>query len=174
MHHVTVTWHSVFLEQCTQEKRHTPRHIWGQLISFCCLLTSQTNLHKKIDTHQSVTHLVGSGIRLYDNSARAELDGYATNNIGYIVGLRHRQRFMHNLPVSATVSYAPTKLRIYDKAVTVCDHRTSPLRITLELLSLEPCGYLHMYAYGKSNTHCRRRFQLWGECLRLRHHIMTS
>ena len=57
---------------------------------------------------------------------------------------------------------------------TLWDHRTSPLRITLELLSLEPRGCLHMHAYGKLNTHRRRRVQIWGACLGLRHHIMTS
>ena len=60
--------------------------------------------------HQSVTGLAGVG-RLYDSPAQAELLGYATYNAAY-VGLRHRHRFVHNLPVSATVPYAPTKLRI--------------------------------------------------------------
>ena len=35
--------------------------------------------------------------------------------LSLFVGLRHRQRFVHNLPVSATAPYAPTKLRISDK-----------------------------------------------------------
>ena len=35
---------------------------------------------------------------------------------------------------------------------TLCDHRTSPLRITFELLSLEPRGCLHMHAYMASRT----------------------
>ena len=46
---------------------------------------------------------------------------------------------------------------------TLCDHRTYPLRITFELLSLEPRGYLgytFMHMAGKSNTHRRRRPQL--------------
>ena len=74
-----------------------------------------------------------------------------------IVGLRHRQLFVHNLPVSATVPYAPNETSDLRQNWTLCDHRTSPLRITFELLSLEPRGCLHMHAYGKSNTHCRCR-----------------
>ena len=60
-----------------------------------------------------MTDLAGVGTRLYDSTVRAELYGYAANNVA--LGLRHRQPFVHNLRVSATVPYAPTKLRIWDK-----------------------------------------------------------
>ena len=62
-----------------------------------------------------MTGLAAVGTRLYDSPARAELYGYAANNVAYCAGLRHRQRFVHILPVSATVPYAPTKLRIQYK-----------------------------------------------------------
>ena len=66
-----------------KKQRYTARHVSWRLSSFCCLLTSQTNLHKQFDTHQSVTGLAGVGIRLYDSPARAELYGYrrSTNNL---------------------------------------------------------------------------------------------
>ena len=57
-----------------KKQRHIPRHVSGRLSSFCCLLTSQTNLHKTI-----LVRTNGVGTRLYDSPARAEL--YATNNL---------------------------------------------------------------------------------------------
>ena len=83
MHYVTITGHSPSdkSDSVHKKQRHTPRHVSGGLSSFCCLLTSQTNLHKKIDTHQSVTGLAGVGTRLNDSPAGAELYGYATNNL---------------------------------------------------------------------------------------------
>ena len=81
MHYVTVTGHS---DGVHKKQRHTPGHVSGRLSSFCCLLTRQTNLHKNnFDTHQSVTGLARVGTRLYDSPARAELYGYATNNVAY-------------------------------------------------------------------------------------------
>ena len=82
MHYVTVTGHSPS-DGVHKKQRHTPRHVSGRLSSFCFLLTSQTNLHKTIliRTNQSVTDLAGVGTRLYDSPVRAELYGYATNNV---------------------------------------------------------------------------------------------
>ena len=63
MHYVTVTGHS---DGVHKKQRHTPRHVSGRLSSFCCLLTTQTNLH----LNNFVTGLAGVGTRLYDSPAR--------------------------------------------------------------------------------------------------------
>ena len=139
----------------------------------CCLLTSQTNLHKTIlmRTNHAVTGLDGVGTRLYDSPARAELYGYATNNVAYCRP-SSSAAFRAQLTGERDRPLCSNETSDIRQNWTLCDHRTSPLHITFELLSLEPRGYLHMHAYGKSNTHRRRRSRLWGACLGL--HIMTS
>ena len=119
-----------------------------------------------------MTGLAGVGTRLYDSPSRAELYGYATNDAAYCrpsssAAFRAQLTGERDRPLCSNET---SDLR---QNWTLCDHRTSPLRIMFELLSLEPRGYLHMYANGKSNTHRRRRPQLWGACLGLGHHIMT-
>ena len=115
--------------------------------------------------------LAGVGTQLYDSPAGAELYGYRlrkTCRSSSSAAFRAQFTGERNRPL---YSNETSDLR---QNWTLCDHRTSPLRITLELLSLEPRGYLHVHAYGKSNTHRRRRPQIWGACLGLRHHIVTS
>ena len=79
-----------------KKQRHTPRNVSG-----------------RFDTHQSVTGLADVETRLH-MTALLGMNSMDTvyEQLSLIVGLRHRQRFVHNLPVSATVPYAPTKLRI--------------------------------------------------------------
>ena len=74
-----------------------------------------------------------------------------------IVGLRHRQRFVHNLPVSVAVTYAPKKLRIQDKTATLCDLPTSPQPVTFELGT--SWAFTHACTWQVVNTHRRRHPQ---------------
>ena len=53
------------------------------MVKFILLFTDKPNepAQNNFDTHQSVTGLAGVRTRLYDSPARAELYGYATNNL---------------------------------------------------------------------------------------------
>ena len=108
MYYVTVTGHS---DGVHKKQRHAPRHVSGRLSSFCCLLTSQTYLQQTILIRTRPS-------RCRDSTIWQPCSGWTLatlRTLKPIVGLRHRQRFVHNLPVSATVPFAPTKFRIQDK-----------------------------------------------------------
>ena len=174
MHYVTITGHSPsdMSDGVHKKQRHTQRHVSGRLSPFCCLLTSQTNMHKQFwypPISDRPSRCRDSTI--HDSPARAELYGYrlrTTCRSSSSAAFRAQLTAERDRPLCSNET---SDLR---QNWTLCDHRTSPFRITFELLSLEPRVYLHMHAYGKSNTHRRRRPQMWGGCLGLRQHIMTS
>ena len=180
MHYVTITGHSPsgMSHGVHKKQRHTPRHVSGRLSSFCCLLTSQT-------TWTCTKQFWYAPIS--DRPSRCRGSTIWQPCLGWtlwlryeqhslIVGLRHRlAAFRAQLTGERDRPLCPNETLDLRQNWTLCNHRTSPLRITFELLSLEPRGYLHMHAYVKSNTHRLRRPQIWGACLgSLRHHIMTS
>ena len=93
-----------------KKQRHTQRHVSGRVHSVVYWQAKLTNTNN-FDTHQSVTGLAGVGTRLTALLGLNSMDN-VYEQLSLIVGLRHWQRFVHNLPESATVPYAPTKLRI--------------------------------------------------------------
>ena len=159
-----------------KKRRHTPRHVSGRFFYWQAKLTCTKQFwYAPISDRPSrcldyMTALFGTACSGWTLWLRYE-------QRSLIVGLRHRQLFVHNLQPNTGERDRPlcsNETSDLTQNWTLCDHRTSPLRITFELLSLEPRGCLHMHAYGKSNTHCRCRVQIWEACLGLRHHIMTS
>ena len=143
MHYVTITEHSPsdMSDGVHKKQRHTPRHVSGRLSSFCCLLTSQTNLHKQFWYHQSVTGLAGVGTRLYGKQSHNIHQYWVTvitallglnsmdtvyEQLSLIIGLRHRQLFVHNIPVSATAPFDPTNFGFKTKLNIVWPSDYSP------------------------------------------------
>ena len=171
MHYVTVTGHSPS-DGVHKKQRHTPRHVSGRLSSFCFYWQAKLTCTKQF-WYAPIS----------DRPSRCRDSTIWQHCSGWTLWLRCEQRSLRS---SSSAAFRAQLTGERDRPLcsnetsdlrqnwTLFDHWTSPLRITFELLSLEPRGYLHMHAYGKSNTHRRRRVQIWGACLGQRHHITTS
>ena len=156
MHYVTITGHSPsdMSDGVHKKQRHTPRHVSGRLSSFCCLLTSQTNLHKQF----WYPPISDRPSRCRDSTIWQPCSGWTLwlryEQRSLIVGLCHRQRFVHNLPVSATVPYTPMKLRISDKTEHCVTIGLLPFVSRLSWWAWNHAGiYTCMHMNGKSNEH---------------------
>ena len=163
MHYVTITGHSPsdMSHGVHKKQRHTPRHVSGRLSSFCCLLTSQTNLHK-LFWYPPISDRPS---RCRDSTIWQPCSGWtlwipSTNNLALNYRSSSSAAFRAQLTGERDRPLCSNETSDLRQNWTLCDQRTSSLRITFELLSLEPRGYLvHMHAYGKSNTYRRRRPQ---------------
>ena len=166
MHCVTVTGHSPS-DGVHKKQRHTPRHVSGRLSSFCFYCQAKLTCTKQF----WYAPISDRPSRCRDSTIWQHCSGWTLwlryEQRSLIVGLRHRQLFVHNLPVSAT------KLRIWDKTEHCVTIGLLPFVSHLSCWAWNHAG-IHTCMHIKSNTHRRRRVQIWGACLGLRHHIMTS
>ena len=175
MQYVTITGHSPsdISDGVHKKQRHTQRHVSGRLSSFCCLLTSQTNLHKQF-WYPPIS----------DRPSRCRNSTIWQPCSGWTLWILST----NNLASSSSAAFRAQLTGERDRPL--CSNKTSDLRqnwtlscVTIGLLPFvsrlscwawnHACIYTCMQ-HDKSNTHRRRRPQIWGACLGLRHHIMTS
>ena len=116
-----------------KKRRHTPRHVSGRFFYWQAKLTCTKQFwYAPISDRPSP----GVGTRLYDSPVRHCLFGLDSS----LAAFRAQLTGERDRPLCSNET---SDLR---QNWTLCDHRTSPLRITFELLSLEPRGCLYMHA----------------------------